>query len=207
MSKKRRTYTYTRRKKRQIARRVMRGGDVLPPLNDQIVEKELETNWQEAKLENLVAVNEKIAPLPLPLPTPIEHPIFTDNMEKMYKYKKCKTMFNTVKNTPECKKAETDYCDTPVDIGGINRQQFDDKYAACCPTNFFGMSNKSPRCQQMNQKYKDHRQNQTYKADNVKTDDNGNEIPRKKPWYRFWGGKRREKRRETKRREKRRHRL
>ena len=128
-------------------------------------------------------------------------------LAKMDEYKKCKTMFNTVKNTPECKKAETDYCDTPVDIGGINRQQFDDKYAACCPTNFFGMSNKSPRCQQMNQKYKDHRQNQTYKADNVKTDDNGNEIPRKKPWYRFWGGKRREKRRETKRREKRRHRL
>jgi hypothetical protein len=203
MSKK--IHAYTRRKKRQSARRIMRGGDVLPPINDQIVENELETNWREANLENLVAVNEKIAPNPKPNDN--EHSIFTDNMKNMYKYKTCKTMFNSVKNTPECKQAETEYCDTPVDIG-TNRQQFDEKYAACCPTNFFGMSNKSPRCQQMNQKYKDYRQDRTYKADSiVKTDDNGNEIPRKKPWYRFWGGKRQTKRRQTRRREKRRHRL
>ena len=81
-----------------------------------------------------------------------------------------------------------------------------ENYQKCCPKKMFGRKNSSPYCKQVDLNFKaalkeenDAKEYHGYEPDEINDDVKMPDLPPKKPWYKFRGGKTKKNRKYSKR--------
>ena len=115
---------------------------------------------------------------------------------------------NKVAPNPYPGQCDINQIDTLTDTNDMKRN-----YQTCCPKGFFG-KNSSAYCKQLDAKYQTSMTNENNMVRQYKYETPAAQLPQhqydtaaalKKPWYKFWGGKKSKKIRNKKRNQSRRH--